>query len=122
LHAACLPACLPSGLVTLVFIILAATNFRLILENMMKYGFRFNPLTFLRNAVTPSGNLPLLLCWPLLALFALCALGIERFAARLLAMEQWEAAASRKREVGYSEMKRRAARRASATGARQGWG
>ena len=122
MHICTLPACLPSGLVTLVFIILAATNFRLILENMMKYGFRFNPLTFLRNAVTPSGNLPLLLCWPLLALFALCALGIERFAARLLAMEQREAAASRKREVGYSEMKRRAARRASATGARRGWG
>ncbi|EFN50697.1 hypothetical protein CHLNCDRAFT_28812 [Chlorella variabilis] len=68
------------GVITLVFLILAATNFRLILENMIKYRLRFNPLTFLRTALTPSGNLPLLLCWPLLACFALCALGIERFA------------------------------------------
>lgn len=38
-----------------MFIVLAATNFRLILENMIKYGLRFNPLTFLRTALTPSG-------------------------------------------------------------------
>lgn len=30
----------------------------------------------------------MLLCWPLLGLFALAALAIERFAVRLLAMEQ----------------------------------
>lgn len=30
----------------------------------------------------------MLLCWPLLGLFALAALSIERFATRLLAMEQ----------------------------------
>ena len=166
------------GVITLVFLILAATNFRLILENMIKYRLRFNPLTFLRTALTPSGeqqglpvfqssgeaapplsqllttwcpsgswrwlvapgrgcrrppcpcprravrpagNLPLLLCWPLLACFALCALGIERFAVRLLGMEQRSVAASRKREVGYTEMKRAAARRASATGGPQPW-
>lgn len=104
-----------SGLVTLVFIVLAATNFRLILENMIKYGLRFNPLTFLRTALTPSGNLPLLLCWPLLAVFALSALVIEKFGARLLTLEQRAVAASRKREVGYTELKRAAARRANAT-------
>lgn len=42
-----------------MFIVLAATNFRLILENMIKYGVRFNPLTFLRTALTPSGAPPL---------------------------------------------------------------
>ncbi|PSC71143.1 Diacylglycerol O-acyltransferase 1 [Micractinium conductrix] len=104
-----------SGIITLVFIILAATNFRLILENMIKYGFRFNPLNFLREAVTPSGNLPLLLCWPLLLAFVLAALGIERLGVRLLAAEQRAVAAQRKREVGYTELKRIAARRASAT-------
>ena len=99
-----------------MFLILAATNFRLIVENMIKYGLRFNPITFLRKALTPSGNLPLLLCWPLLAYFALSTLAIERFATRLLEMEQYAVAASHKREIGYTEMKRAAARRASATG------
>lgn len=165
-------SCPPAGLVTLVFVILVAVNFRMILENMLKYGLRFNPLTFLRTALTPSGapataavprrrrqpaspaecalhqaaeiagcsaqpppthsapsprcppppsapagNLPLLLCWPLLLLFALAAHGIERFGVRLLAMEQRALAASRKRDTGYHEMRRAAARRASATGA-----
>jgi hypothetical protein len=52
-HCPVLP---PAGVITLVFIVLAVTNFRLILENMIKYGVRFNPLTFLRNAITPSGG------------------------------------------------------------------
>lgn len=56
------------------------------------------------------------MCWPLLAVFALSALAIEKFGSRLLAMEQRAVAASRKREVGYPELKRAAARRASATG------
>jgi hypothetical protein len=68
----------------LVFIVLAVTNFRLILENMLKYGLLFNPLTFLRAAVTPTGNLPMVACWPALGVFALCALGVEGMAARLL--------------------------------------
>lgn len=104
-----------SGVVTLVFIILAAANFRLILENIMKYGLRFNPFSFLKNAITPSGNTPLVLCWPLLAFFALSALAIERFAVRLLDMERRAAAATDKRSVGYTEMNKAAARRASAT-------
>jgi hypothetical protein len=54
--ALCCDICHPAGVITLVFLILAATNFRLILENMIKYGFRFNPLTFLRTALTPSGE------------------------------------------------------------------
>ena len=45
-----------AGLVTLMCVVLVAVNFRMILENMLKYGLRFNPLTFLRNALTPSGG------------------------------------------------------------------
>lgn len=71
---------------------------------------------------SPAGNLPLLLCWPLLAVFALSALVIEKFGARLLTLEQRAVAASRKREVGYTELKRAAARRANATGELAGWG
>ena len=76
-----------SGLLTLVFIVLAAANFRLILENIIKYGLRFNPLTFLQDALTPTGNVALLLCWPALAAFAGVALGIEQMAARFLVGE-----------------------------------
>lgn len=64
----------------------------------------------------------MLLCWPLLACFALAALGIERLAVRLLEREQRAGAASRKRDVSYHELKRQAARRASATGAWAGLG
>ena len=51
-----------SGMLTLMFIILAATNARLVLENMLKYGFRFNPFTFIRMVVAPkeSSNLAML--------------------------------------------------------------
>lgn len=76
-----------SGMLTLMFIILAATNFRLILENMIKYGIRFNPFTFIRIVVTPSGNIPLILCWPALLIFALFGFLIEKFAAALLRRE-----------------------------------
>ena len=55
---------------------------------LCRAGLRFNPITFVRNALTPSGNLPLLLCWPALALFCLNALGIERLGVWCLKMEQ----------------------------------
>ncbi|KAH7619019.1 putative Diacylglycerol O-acyltransferase 1C [Nannochloris sp. 'desiccata'] len=86
-----------SGVWTLVIIVLAATNARLILENLMKYGLRFNPFTFLKAAVTPSGNFALLMCWPALLLFSFVALGIERFAARCLDADIKEVEAERKK-------------------------
>lgn len=73
-----------SGLVTLLCIVVAATNFRLILENMIKYGLRFNPILFVRAALTPSENLALGLCWPALVGFCLNALFIEKLANRCL--------------------------------------
>nr|QNL10710.1 acyl-CoA: diacylglycerol acyltransferase [Haematococcus lacustris] len=47
-----------SGVVNLVFMILASANFRLILENMMKYGLRFNRFSLLPDAITPCGDTP----------------------------------------------------------------
>lgn len=104
-----------NGLLTLGMIILVTTNARLILENILKYGLRFNPVTFLRAAFTPSGNVMLLLCWPFLGMCCLCALGVEALGVRCLAMEQKANAANRKREVGYGEGRRRAARQAKLT-------
>ncbi len=96
-----------SGLLTLVFIVLAATNARLILENLMKYGLRFNPFTFLKMAVTPSGNFALLMCWPALVGFSFMALGIERFAARCLDADIREVEAERKKNDKSQSSRRR---------------
>ena len=101
------------GLLTLMFVIVAATNFRLILENLMKYGLRFNPFIFIRAALTPSGNLALLLCWPALLGSALMALGIERLAARRL-LHEWALLDGAKKKVdgmeGYEEYRKRVLR------------
>lgn len=89
-----------TGLLTLVFIVLAATNFRLVLENMIKYGLRFNPLTFLSAAINPAGNVWLLLCWPALLFFTLSALVIEKAAYWFLVLAIRAQDAEAKREVG----------------------
>jgi diacylglycerol O-acyltransferase 1 len=105
-----------SGVLNLVFIVLAATNARLILENLMKYGLRFNPFTFLKAAVTPSGNFALLMCWPALVGFSLMALGIERFAARCLLADIKEVDAERKKNDVKSHSSRRRLRLLNARG------
>ena len=88
-----------NGLVNLTMLALLAANFRLVLENMLKYGVRFNPWRVVRGILTPANNPPLELCWPLLALLALAALGIERFALAALRREQrWLDAAAKKKD------------------------
>jgi diacylglycerol O-acyltransferase-1 len=88
-----------SGMLTLMFIILAATNFRLVLENMLKYGIRFNPFTFVKMMLNPKGNLPLLLCWPSLIIFAAFGLLIEQLGASLLKRELWRKMEEEKKDV-----------------------
>lgn len=100
-----------SGMLTLMFIILAATNFRLILENMLKYGIRFNPFTFIQMVVTPSGNTPLILCWPALLVFATFGFLIEKFAAALLKKENFLRAGDEKKADDGKMVDRRRARR-----------
>lgn len=101
-----------SGLLTLMFIILAATNFRLILENMIKYGFRFNPITFIRVAITPSGNIPLLLCWPGLLLFGVTALNIEKLSAFMMRREISKRYEAQKKDVSPDRISKENGRRA----------
>lgn len=62
-------------------VILVTTNSRLIIENLLKYGLLYNPVAFIKSAVPPAGNLPLLCCWPALVAFAGAALAIERLGA-----------------------------------------
>ncbi len=61
---------------------------RLIIENLLKYGLLYNPVAFLKAAVPPAGNLPLLACWLLLPLFAAAALAIEQLGALRLSLEK----------------------------------
>lgn len=76
-----------SGLVNLGTVIIIATNFRLILENILKYGIRVRPLQWI--GVGASEPLPtyLMLCWPFLGLSALLALLIEKYLVRRLPRE-----------------------------------
>ncbi|KAL6767189.1 DGAT1 [Auxenochlorella protothecoides x Auxenochlorella symbiontica] len=89
-----------NGMVNLTLLVLAAANFRLILENLLKYGLRFNPVTFARRALTPQNNPLLFLCWPTLLALCLAALGIERLALAALRREQARDAAAAKKGEG----------------------
>ena len=80
------------GLVNLGTVIILATNFRLILENLLKYGLRVHPLAWLipnvHNATSPEAvtrTRALLAAWP--ALFANCIIShvLEIAAMRLAA-------------------------------------
>ncbi len=69
-------------------VILVTTNSRLIIENLLKYGLLYNPVAFLKAAVPPAGNLPLLACWLVLPVFASAALAIEQLGALRLHLEK----------------------------------
>jgi diacylglycerol O-acyltransferase-1 len=104
------------GLITLVLIALAATNARLVLENAIKYGLRFNPLTFLRAALTPAPNAgALLLCWPAMAATVAAALLIERAGAAALRRERAAARRAKDARAPHFEVRRLKARAARVT-------
>lgn len=71
------------GLLNLGTVILFAANFRLVLENVFKYGLRVNPFLWFERLLWGSSQ-PLMLCWPVLGLSAYLALLIENLAARFL--------------------------------------
>ncbi|KAG2448405.1 hypothetical protein HYH02_006297 [Chlamydomonas schloesseri] len=86
-----------TGLYNLAFIILVLSNFRLALENALKYGWRLNPVRVVGDLMTGrsgslgSGggylNLPLVACYPLLLAAALLSLGTELTGYALLGQE-----------------------------------
>lgn len=78
----------PIGLLNLAMVVLFAANFRLGLENFIKYGVRIKPGVWFMSVVAPQGNLGVLLCWPALLFFCLFALCIERFASARLKAER----------------------------------
>ncbi|GLI60498.1 hypothetical protein VaNZ11_002660, partial [Volvox africanus] len=84
-----------TGLYNLALIILVLTNFRLALENALKYGFRLNPVRVVGDLMAGragSGagglvNVPLVLCYPVLLAAALLSLGSELAGDALLKQE-----------------------------------
>ena len=72
------------GFGILLIIWLFAANFRLVIENILKYGIRFDPIGFLNMLLVPKtyGQGPTsLYCWPAMALSAFLSLFIEKLAA-----------------------------------------
>eukprot|EP00877_Chromochloris_zofingiensis_P001860 jgi/Chrzof1/11675/Cz06g05010.t1 len=76
------------GLWNLAMVIIVVTNFRLILENLLKYGIRMNLIRYVNQSLSGKGNLPVVLAFPALLLFSLIALATERLA--LYCMKQDE--------------------------------
>lgn len=93
-----------SGLINLGIVIILATNSRLILENITKYGLRATPLIWLQRAIsvsTSSNRQTLVGFFGLLACVLLAGVA-ERFGVVLLRNEQRVDLASRKKEDGSS--------------------
>ncbi len=76
------------GLFNLGSVILVATNFRLILENLLKYGLRMNLLTWAQRSLSGQGNLQLVACFPALLVFAMLSLGAEKLGSLWLKEER----------------------------------
>ena len=71
------------GLLNLGVVILFAANFRLVLENVFKYGLRVHPLQWFERLLWGSSQ-PLMLCWPVLFLCTIQAYLIECLGLRLV--------------------------------------
>lgn len=97
-----------AGLINLGMVILIAANSRLIIENLLKYGIRFNLANYVRSALQPSGNLALLLCWPGLLACCLTAYAIECLGLLLVKREIKAADALVKKGMPRSEARRTA--------------
>nr|QOY44183.1 DGAT1 [Haematococcus lacustris]WNL52999.1 DGTT1 [synthetic construct] len=87
-----------TGLFNLMGVILVATNFRLALENALKYGWRYNPLAFFGSITIGNPNIPLVLCYPAMCLMVALALMVEKLGAAMVAAEHKAVAGWAKRE------------------------
>jgi hypothetical protein len=67
---------------------LCTTRHRLILENLLKYGWRFNFISYVLSSLAGRGNLPLVLAFPALVCLSLASLGSEKLARAWMAAEQ----------------------------------
>lgn len=61
---------------------------RLILENLLKYGWRLNFISYVSRSLSGSGNLPLVLAFPALVLFCVVALCTEKLGVYCLKVEE----------------------------------
>lgn len=61
---------------------------RLILENLLKYGWRLNFISYISRSLAGRGNLPLVLAFPALVALSLLALAVERLGLYCLKVEE----------------------------------
>jgi hypothetical protein len=60
----------------------------LILENLLKYGWRLNFISYISRSLAGRGNLPLVLAFPALVALSLLALAVERLGLYCLKVEE----------------------------------
>ena len=61
---------------------------RLILENLLKYGWRLNFISYISRSLAGRGNLPLVLAFPALVALSLLALTAERLGLYCITAEE----------------------------------
>jgi len=109
------------GLLNLGAMLLVVGNLRLILENLIRYGVRVDPVRYVRGSLLRgTGNLPLVLCFPLLAAAALASVGVERLAAALARRDALAAARLRKQAGAMAALAAAGAAPAAAAAAAAG--
>eukprot|EP01025_Chloroclados_australasicus_P052422 TRINITY_DN6110_c0_g2_i2.p1 TRINITY_DN6110_c0_g2~~TRINITY_DN6110_c0_g2_i2.p1 ORF type:complete len:673 (-),score=48.10 TRINITY_DN6110_c0_g2_i2:283-2301(-) len=94
-----------SGLINLMMVIVLAANSRLVLENIIKYGLRFNPVRWFNLWLGQGGQIPLLLCFPGIMLLMLLIFSLERVAAKRVQWELQERENWRKKSEEYAKRK-----------------
>jgi hypothetical protein len=71
---------------------LCCPGHRLILENLLKYGWRLNFISYVSRSLAGRGNLPLVLTFPALVALSLLALAVEtlgRYALKAEGQVRW---------------------------------
>jgi hypothetical protein len=61
---------------------------RLLLENLLKYGWRLNFISYIARSLAGRGNLPLVLAFPALVALSLLALASEKLGRLALGAEE----------------------------------
>jgi len=78
------------GFLVLMMIWLFVVNFRMVIENSLKYGIRFAPLAFIKALLVPqhvARGPSTLICWSVMAAAIVLPVFIEKFAALFLNLE-----------------------------------
>jgi len=91
-----------AGMINLVMVIMFTTHSRLIIENLLKYGMRFNPLYWLGALLESEVPWQVFACWAAIVWLICVCYWLEVLAARFLSAELKAVAAREKRAADDS--------------------